>query len=131
MTEKMENVGYSTIDEIINDILQVLSLEYQEKIKEMSIDDFRDIEHFNFGQWIRKKYFYQNPAKEQLNKSLGGLEKNYMLLDDNRFSHIILEALWKKSQLKANNNHEMGSPAGGKDRKRESSTNDMTRQFLF
>jgi hypothetical protein len=50
MTEKMENVGYSTIDEIINDILQVLSPEYQEAIKEMSIDDFRDIEHFNFGQ---------------------------------------------------------------------------------
>ena len=59
MTEKMENDGYSTIDEIITDILQVLSPEYQEKIKEMSIDDFRDIEHFNFGQWIRNKYFYQ------------------------------------------------------------------------
>jgi len=107
MTEKMENVGYSTIDEIINDILNVLSPEYQEKIKEMSIDDFRDIEHFNFGKWIRNKYFYQNPAQEQLNKSLGGLEKNYMVLDGNRFSHIILEALWKKSQLKTNNNHEM------------------------
>ena len=103
MTEKMENVGYSTINEIINDILQVLSPEYQETIKEMSNDDFRDIEHFNFGKWIRNKYFYQNPAQEQLNKSLGGLEKNYMLLGGNRFSHIILEALWKKSQLKTNN----------------------------
>jgi hypothetical protein len=109
MTEKMVNVGYSTIDEIINDILQVLSLEYQEKIKKMSIDDFRDIVRFNFGQWIQNKYFYQNPAQEQLIKSLGGLEKNYMVLDGDHFSHIILEALWKKSQLKANNNHEMGS----------------------
>ncbi len=99
MTEKMENVGYSTIDEIINDLLQVLSPEYQEKIKEMSIDDFRDLEHFNFGQWIRTKYFYQNPAQKQLIKSLGGLEKNYMLLDGDRFSHIVLKALWKKSKL--------------------------------
>ena len=101
MTEKMENVGYSTIDEIIHDILQVLSPEYQEKIKEMSIDDFRDLEHFNFGQWIRTKYFYQNPAQKQLIKSLGGLEKNSMLLDGDRFSHIVLEALWKKSQLES------------------------------
>jgi hypothetical protein len=81
-----------------------------EKIKEMSIEDFRDIEHFNFGQWIRNKYFYQNPAQEQLIKSLGGLEKNFMLLDSDRFSHIILDALWKKSKLKTNNNPEIGSP---------------------
>ena len=99
MTEKMENVGYSTIDEIIHDILQVLSPEYQEKIKEMSIDDFRDLEHFNFGQWIRTKYFYQNPAQKQLIKNLGGLEKNSMLLDGSRFSLIVLKALWTKSQL--------------------------------
>lgn len=100
MTEKTKNSGYSTIDEIITDILLVLSPEYQEKIKEMSIEDFRDIEHFNFGQWIRNKYFYQNPAQEQLRRSLGGLEKKFMLLDGDRFSHIILEALWEKSKLK-------------------------------
>jgi hypothetical protein len=110
MIEKMETDGYSTIDEIVNNILQVISPEYQEKIKEMSIDDFRDIEHFNFGQWIRNKYFYRNPAQEKLIKSLGGLEKNYMLLDGDRFPHIILEALWKKSQSKTNNNHEMACP---------------------
>lgn len=108
MTEKSENVGYLTIDEIINDILQVLSPEYQEKLKEMSIDDFRDIEHFNFGQWIRNKYFTQNPTQEQLIKNLGGLEINSMLLDGDRFSRIILEALWKKSQRKGNNNYELG-----------------------
>jgi len=110
MTAKLKNFGYSTIDEIITDILQVLSPEYQEKIKEMSIEDFRDIEHFNFGQWIRNKYFYQNPAQEQLIKSLGGLEKNFMLRDSDRFSHIILEALWEKSKQKTNNNPEIGSP---------------------
>jgi hypothetical protein len=110
MTEKIKNSGYSTIDEIITDILRVLSPEYQEKIKEMSIEDFRDIEHFNFGQWIRNKYFYQNPTQEKLSRSLGGLEKNIMLLDSDRFSHIILEALWEKSKLKTNNNPEIGSP---------------------
>ena len=91
----MENVGYSTIDEIINDILQVLSPEYQEKIKKMSIHDFHDIEHFNFGQWIRNKYFYQNPAQEQIVKSLSD-SKEYMFLDDDKFSHMILDQLYEK-----------------------------------
>ena len=91
----MENVGYSTIDEVINDILQVLSPEYQETIKEMSNDDFRDIEHFNFGQWIRNKYFYQNPTQEQLVKSLHD-PKEYLFLDDDNFSHMILEKLYEK-----------------------------------
>jgi len=66
----MDNVGYSAIDEIINDIVQVLSPEYQETIKEISNDEFRDIEHFNFGQWIRNKYFHQNPAQEKVPKIL-------------------------------------------------------------
>jgi hypothetical protein len=95
MTEKIENVGYSTIDEVLTDILQVLSPEYQETIKEMSNDDFRDIEHFNFGQWIRKKYFYQNPTQEQLVKSLSD-PKEYMFLDGDRFSYIILRKLYEK-----------------------------------
>jgi hypothetical protein len=95
MIEKMENVGYSTIDEVINDILQVLSPEYQETIKEMSNDDFRDIEHFNFGQWIRNKYFYQNPTQKQLVKSLHD-PKEYLFLDDDNFSHMILEKLYEK-----------------------------------
>lgn len=92
MTEK---IGYSTIDEIINDILQVLSPEYKEKIKEMSIDDFRDIVHFNFGQWIRDRCFYENPAKEQLVKSLSS-SKEYMFFDADRFSHIILDKLYER-----------------------------------
>ena len=95
MADKIKNFGYSTIDEIIADIFQVLSPEYQEKIKEMSIEDFRDIEHFNFGQWIRNKYFYQNPAQEQLVKSLSD-PKEYMFLDGDEFSHMILEKLYEK-----------------------------------
>jgi pyruvate dehydrogenase complex dehydrogenase (E1) component len=95
MTEKMENVGYSSIDEIINDILHVLSPEYQETIKEMSNNDFRDIEHFNFGQWIRNKYFYKNPKQEQLVKSLSD-PKEHMLLDGDEFSHMILDQLYEK-----------------------------------
>jgi len=91
----MENVGYSTVDEIINDILQVLSPDYQETIKKMSIDDFRDMEHFNFGQWIRNKYLYQNPAQEQIVKNLSD-PKEYMFLDGDEFSHMILEKLYEK-----------------------------------
>ena len=95
MTEKMENVRYSTIDEIINDILQVLSPEYQAIIKEMSNNDFRDIEHFNFGQWIRNKYLHQNPAQEQLVKSLSD-SKEYKFLDGDEFSHMIMDQLYEK-----------------------------------
>jgi hypothetical protein len=74
----------------------VLSPEYQETIKEMSNDDFRYIDHFNFGQWISNKYFYQNPAQEQLIKSLSD-PKEYMLLDDgDEFSHMILEKLYER-----------------------------------
>jgi hypothetical protein len=95
MTEKMENIGYSTIDEIINDILQVLSPEYQETIKEMSNEVFREIDHFNFGQWIENKYFNQNPTKEQLIKNLRD-PREYIVLDDEKFSHMILEKLYEK-----------------------------------
>ncbi len=98
MTEKMENIGYSTIDEIINDILQVLSPEYQETIKEMSNEDFREIEHFNFGQWIRNKYLNRNPTKEQLVKSLSD-SNEYISLDDETFSHMILEKLYEKISM--------------------------------
>ena len=91
----MENAGYLTIDEIINDIIQVLSLKYQETIKEMSIDDLRDIEHFNFGQWISNKYFYQNPAQEQIAKNLSD-PKEYMFLDSDKFSHMLLKRLYEK-----------------------------------
>jgi hypothetical protein len=92
MTEKN---GYSTIDEIINDILQILSLEYQEKIKEMSPDDFRTIEHFNFGQNIRNKYYHQNPAKEQLLESLDD-QVDYLVLGGDEFSDIIMEKLYQR-----------------------------------
>ena len=91
----MEESGYSTIDEIINDILHVLSPEYQETIKEMSNDDFRDIEHFNFGQWIKNKYFHQNPAQEQLVESLSD-PNEYIFLDDEKISHMILEKLYQR-----------------------------------
>ena len=91
----MEKIEFSTIDAIITDILQLLSQEYQEKIKEMSIEDFRTIDHFNLGQWIRNKYFYQNPAQEHLVKSLSD-PKEYVFLDGDKFSHIILEKLYER-----------------------------------
>ena len=91
----MEKLGYSTLDEIINDILQLLSPEYQEKVKEMSIKDFCVEQHFNFRQWISDKYFHQNPSQEQLIKSLSMFEE-CMVLDGETFSHMILEKLYEK-----------------------------------
>jgi len=61
----------------------------------MLVEDFCQEQHFNFGLWIRNKYFYQNPTQEQLIKNISMLEE-YMLLDGDTFSHIILEKLYKR-----------------------------------
>jgi len=36
----MENVGFSIVDEIIDDLLKTLPLDFQEKIKKISVKDF-------------------------------------------------------------------------------------------
>lgn len=61
MTEK---IAYSTIDEILDDILKILSDEEKEKIKKLSPTEFRVKEHFNLGLLIRNKYFYQKKNKK-------------------------------------------------------------------
>jgi hypothetical protein len=91
----MKKVGYSTVDEILDDILKTLPLEFQEKITEMTADEFRISQHFNLGMTIKNKYFYRNPKREQLVKSLDN-KKEYRFLDGDVLSHIVLEALWKK-----------------------------------
>jgi hypothetical protein len=91
----MKKVGYSTVDEILNDILKTYPLVLQETAKKMTADEFRMSQHFNLGMTIRKKYFYGNPKREQLVKSFGN-KKEYRFLDGDVFSRIVLEALWKK-----------------------------------
>jgi len=92
MTEK---IGFSTVDEIIDDLLKTLPLDFQEKITEITVDDFIIEQHFSLGIWIRNKYFYQNPVKEQLIANLG-YQKDRLFLDGDRFSHIILRKLYEK-----------------------------------
>jgi len=92
MTEK---IGFSTVDEIIDDLLKTLPLDFQEKIKEITVDDFIIKQHFSLGIWIRNKYFHQNPMKEQLIANLG-YQKDSLFLDGDRFSHIILKKLYEK-----------------------------------
>ena len=87
--------GYSTVDEIIDDLLKTLSPDFLSKVKEMIVDDFCNKQHFELGLYIRNKYFYQNPAREKLIESLGD-PKDYFLLDGDDFSHIILEKLYEK-----------------------------------
>ena len=66
----------------------------------MTADEFIGSQHFNLGMTIRNKYFYRNPNREQLVKSLGN-KKKYMFLDGDVLSHIVLEALWKKITTKS------------------------------
>jgi hypothetical protein len=70
-------------------------LELQEKIKEMTADEFRISQHSNLGMTIKNKYFYRNKAREQLTKSLGD-KKEYIFLDGDVFSRIVLEKLYER-----------------------------------
>jgi len=91
----MKKVGYSTVDEILIDILKTFPLEFQDGAKKMTADEFRISQHFNLGMTIRNKYFYKNTKREQLVKSLGN-KKKYIFLDGDVLSQIVLEALYRK-----------------------------------
>ena len=91
----MKKVGYSTVDEVVDALLGTLSLDFREKAREMTADEFRISQYFNLGMLIQKKYFYRNKSREQLVKRLGN-KKNYMFLDGDVLSRIVLEALYRK-----------------------------------
>ena len=93
--KKIGKIEFSTLDEIIDDVVKTLPSDFQEKIKETTVDDFIIEQHFSLGIWIRNKYFHQNPMKEQLIASLG-YQKDNLFLDGDRFSHIILRKLYEK-----------------------------------
>jgi hypothetical protein len=97
----MKNVGYSTIDAILDDLLKTLPLEFQEKVKQMTCDDFIIKQHFNLGMTIKEKYFYRNKARDRLIESLGN-KKEHRFLDGEVLSHIVLESLWKKITNESN-----------------------------
>jgi len=92
MTEK---IAFSTVEEILDDLLKTLPPEFQGEIKKMTVDEFIIEEHFSLGIWIRNKYFHQNPMKEQLIANLG-YQKDQLFLDGDRFSHIILRKLFER-----------------------------------
>jgi hypothetical protein len=95
--KRMKKVGYSTVEEVLEDILNTVSGSFKGNVKEMRCDEFINKQHFNLGMTIKEKYFYNNKGREQLIKSLGVDNKNeYRFLDGDVFSEIILEALWKK-----------------------------------
>jgi hypothetical protein len=91
----MKKVGYSTVDEILNDILKTCPFALQEAAKKMTADEFIGSQHFNLGMTIRNRYFYQNPAREQLIVNLG-MATAFPSLDGDDFSHIILEKLYER-----------------------------------
>jgi hypothetical protein len=43
----IKKVGFSTADKILDDILKTLPLEFKEKIKEMTCEDFIIKQHFD------------------------------------------------------------------------------------
>jgi len=83
------------VDKILDDILKTLPPEFLERIKEMTADEFRMSQHSNLGMTISDKYFYGNKAREQLIKILGD-KKEYIFLDGDVFSQIVLEKLYEK-----------------------------------
>ncbi len=91
----IKKVGFSTVDKIFDDILKTLPLEFQEKAKEMTVDDFIIKHHFELGLLIKNKYFYRNKAQEQLITSLGN-KKKYKFLDGDVFSQIVFEKLYER-----------------------------------
>jgi hypothetical protein len=97
--KRVKKVGFSTVDEIFDDILNTLPLEFQEKIKEMTADEFRISQRTNLGMTIKTKYFYRNKEREQLIKSLGD-KKEYIFLDGDVFSRIVLEKLYERITAK-------------------------------
>jgi len=90
-----KKTGYPTVDDVIDDILKTLSLEFQEKIKEMTVDEFRFSERLKLRMTIKKKYFYRNKAREHLIKILSD-KKDYKFLDGDVFSRMVLEKLYEK-----------------------------------
>jgi len=97
----MKKVGYSTVDEILDDIIKTFPLEFQDGAKRMTADKFLISQHFKLGMTIGNKYFYGNSKREQLVKSLGN-KKEYRFLDGDVLSRIVLEALWKKITTESN-----------------------------
>ncbi|VVB59094.1 Uncharacterised protein [uncultured archaeon] len=83
------------MDKILDDILKTLPLEFKERAKEMTVDDFIIKHHFGLGLLIKDKYFYRNKTQEQLIESLGH-KKKYVFLDGDVFSGIILEKLYER-----------------------------------
>ena len=91
----MKKVEFSTVDEIIYDILKTLPLDFQEKIIEMTADEFRISEYTKRGMTIKNKYFYRNKVREQLIMSLDN-KKESIFLDGDVFSRIVLKKLYEK-----------------------------------
>jgi hypothetical protein len=91
----IKKVGFSTVDKILDDILKTVPLEFQETVKGMTCDDFVIKQRFDLGMNIKEKYFYRNKAKERLIESLGN-KKEYLFLDGDVFSQIILEKLYAR-----------------------------------
>ena len=91
----IKRVGYSTVDVILDDILKTLSPEFLERARQMTSDEFCISQHLNLGMTIKDKYFYRNRAREQLVKSLGN-KKEYIFLDGDVFSQIVLEKLYER-----------------------------------
>jgi len=53
----MKKVGFSTVDEILDDILKTCPFALQDAAKHITADEFHISQHFNLGMTIRNKYF--------------------------------------------------------------------------
>jgi hypothetical protein len=89
-------IGYSTVEQVIEDILKTLQKDYIEKVKTMELHDFCVKQHFDLGLFIRNKYFYQNPAQKILKGNICKSKEDLIFFDEDQFSRIILKTLYEQ-----------------------------------
>lgn len=96
ISEKRDS--YTTLDEILDDLLKTLDTRTIEKIRTISdeeLNKFSAIQHMGLGLYIRNKYFHGNPDMVKLTENLG-VKSYFNPIAGDTVGGIILRKLYEK-----------------------------------
>lgn len=96
ISEKRDS--YTTLDEILDDLLKTLDARTLEKIKTMTdeeLNQFDAEQHMGLGLYIRNKYFHGNPDRVKLTENLG-VKSYFNPMAGDTIGGIILRRLFEK-----------------------------------